>query len=93
LRQLIDFLLHHQIERWQKHQRQQRSGDEAADDDDGERTLRFRTDAMRQRHRQQTEDGQQRRHQHRAQTGWSRLEKQRHRAPSYMDGGSDELLF
>src|ERR1043166_633438 len=57
-----------QIEGWQDEQGQERCGNEPADDDDGEGLLRFGTDAMRKRHGQEAEHGEQRRHEDSAQT-------------------------
>ena len=61
-------LLDKEVQRRQHHQRQQRRGYQSADEDHGQRLLHFRTDAVRQRHRQQPEHRQKRRHQHRAKT-------------------------
>ena len=58
--------LKEKVERWENDESQKRCGDETADNDNGQRALRFRTDAVRKRHRQQAEHGEQRCHQHRA---------------------------
>jgi len=57
----------HSVQRWEHDQRQQGRADESADDDHGERTLNFRSDAVRKRQRNQTQHRDQRRHQHGAQ--------------------------
>src|SRR3954470_10560630 len=57
----------HVIDARQHEERDDQRGHHAADDDERERTLRLAADALRERHRQKGEEGEQRRHQDRAQ--------------------------
>ena len=57
----------HSVQRREHDQRQQGRADKSADDDHGERTLNFRSDAVRKRQRNQTQHRDQSRHQHGAQ--------------------------
>ena len=52
------------VERRQYQERQKRGGNDAADHDGGERSLHFRAGADIERHRDEAEAGDKRRHQH-----------------------------